>query len=192
MWPNWLINPINIILRINLRNLFASDTKIGWDDVIPPGLHKTWVDILTTFLRMGEITLSRAVKPERTVGRPIIIGYADGSLDAYGCSVYIRWELDSDCVSGDQWYFICLFVWFNHIQQGLLPNLFSTEGVFTHPSPSPHGFSIFRPKNQVWGSKTGTTLPVNGCYDGRIAQILGLVGLNLNFMVASGAKEWKL
>ena len=108
MWPNWLINPINIILKINLRNLFASDTNLGWDDVITPGLHKTWVDILMTFLRMGEIILTRAVKPERTVGRPTIIGFADGSLDAYGCSIYIRWELDSDCVSRDQWYFVRL------------------------------------------------------------------------------------
>ena len=101
-------NPLTIILKINLKNLFAPDTKLGRDDVIPPGFCKTWVDILTTFLRMGEITLSRAVKSERTVGRPIIIRFADGSLDANGCSIYIWWELDSDGVSGDQWYFIRL------------------------------------------------------------------------------------
>ena len=82
-------NPLTIILKINLKNLFAPDTNLGRDDVIPPGFCKTWVDILTTFLRMGEITLSRAVKSERTVGRPIIIRFADGSLDANGCSIYI-------------------------------------------------------------------------------------------------------
>ena len=37
--------------------------------------------------------LDRAVKSENTDGLPELIGFADGSLDAYGCAIYIRWRM---------------------------------------------------------------------------------------------------
>ena len=41
-------------------------------------------------LGMGEIVLARTVKPEGTTGPPELVAFADGSLEAYGCAVYIR------------------------------------------------------------------------------------------------------
>ena len=48
------------------------------------------------FLEMEDIVLDRAVKPENAVGLPVLVGFADGSLDAYACAVYIRWRLKNN------------------------------------------------------------------------------------------------
>ena len=61
--PMGLICPLLIILKINLRDLFSSITDLGWDDRIPDEWHEKWVAILSMFLRIGNITLDRAVRP---------------------------------------------------------------------------------------------------------------------------------
>ena len=91
--PMGLICPLIIILKIMLRGLYGPDCNLGWDDPLPPALHKTWEDILIMFIQLEEIVLDRAVRPENTVGAPELVGFADGSLDAYACAVYIRWRL---------------------------------------------------------------------------------------------------
>ena len=50
--------------------------------------------MIEMLLRLGDIVIKRSVKPEDTVGAAEIIGFADGSLEAYGCAVYARWLLE--------------------------------------------------------------------------------------------------
>ena len=40
---------------------------------------------------MEHITFPRSVKPSSSVGKPELIGFADGSLEAYCCTIYLRW-----------------------------------------------------------------------------------------------------
>ena len=57
------------------------------------------------FLNLGDIILDRAVKPEGTAGAPDLIGFADGSLEAYACAIYIRWPLQkSEPTEPDQFF----------------------------------------------------------------------------------------
>ena len=94
--PMGLICPLIVILKIMLRRLYGPDSNLNWDDPIPQELHKSWEDVLVMFLEMEDIVLDRAVKPENTVGLPVLVGFADGSLDAYACAVYIRWRLKNN------------------------------------------------------------------------------------------------
>ena len=94
--PMGLISPLLIILKIRLRDLYGPEVELGWDDAIPENLQKVWCDVLTMFLQLGEIILDRTVKPEGTIGAPELIGFADGSLEAYACAVYVRWLLKKD------------------------------------------------------------------------------------------------
>ena len=89
-----LICPLTIKLKLQLRSLYGPESNLGWDDPITDDEHKSWEDLLAFFLNLGEIVLDRAVKPEGTVGAPKLIGFADGSLEAYACAIYIRWLLE--------------------------------------------------------------------------------------------------
>ena len=89
--PMGLISPLLIILKINLQEMFGSDVNLGWDDPISGELFDKWVAILSMVLRIGDITIDRAVRPPGVEDVPDIIGFADGSLMAYACAVYVRW-----------------------------------------------------------------------------------------------------
>ena len=90
--PMGLICPLTIILKIQLRKLYGPDMDLGWDEPIPSNLHKEWVQTITMCLQIGEIVFSRSVRPAGVLDPPELIGFADGSLLAYACAIYIRWK----------------------------------------------------------------------------------------------------
>ena len=90
--PMGLVCPLLVILKIKLRGLYGPDRDLGWDKPIPSDLHVEWVDTITVFLQIGEIELNRSVRPEGVEDEPELIGFADGSLLAYACCIYIRWK----------------------------------------------------------------------------------------------------
>ena len=98
--PMGLICPLNIKLKIMLRSLYGPGVNLGWDEQIPEEHHRSWFEILTLFLQLKEIVLNRAVNPEGAVGSPELIGFADGSLEAYACAIYVRWKLP-ESANGD-------------------------------------------------------------------------------------------
>ena len=73
--------------------MFGPGRDLGWDDILPEDLRDVWVNLLTMFLRMDDIVVSRSVRPSGVEETPELIGFADGSLSAYGCTVYVRWKL---------------------------------------------------------------------------------------------------
>ena len=106
--PMGLISPLLIILKIHLRELFGSKISLGWDEAIPSENHEAWVAILSMFIKMGDIVLDRAVRPEGAIGPPELIGFSDGSLVAYGCAVYIRWRKSKSFKSDPERYYVKL------------------------------------------------------------------------------------
>ena len=91
--PMGLICPILIILKIKLRDLYGPQVALDWDEPLPEALHRTWIDVITMLLRLGDVVIERTVKPIGTIGVPELIGFADGSLEAYSCAIYIRWQM---------------------------------------------------------------------------------------------------
>ena len=106
--PMGLICPLLIILKINLRDLFGPDSGLGWDDPVPTEIHEKWVEILSMFLGIGDIIIDRAVRPEGYEDPPELIAFADGSLAAYACCVYIRWRKVKGCPTDQDRYYVKL------------------------------------------------------------------------------------
>jgi len=90
--PMGLMCPIIVILKIKLRELYGPERDLEWDVPIPRDLHTEWVELITMLLQAGEIEVNRSVRPEMVEDVPELIGFADGSLLAYACCIYIRWK----------------------------------------------------------------------------------------------------
>jgi hypothetical protein len=68
------------------------ELESGWDDTIPPSLHRRWVKFLTSFYDLGEIVYPRALKPNHaTTDPPVLVLLSDASEVAYGFAAYVRW-----------------------------------------------------------------------------------------------------
>ena len=88
-----LLSPITIQLKVAYRNLFRLEDELGWDDEIPSSEHLKWRELLTLVNEVGCVEFPRATKPGNAVGKPTMIGYFDGSDDAYAAVIYYRWLL---------------------------------------------------------------------------------------------------
>ena len=106
--PMGLISPILITLKIKLRKLYGPEMNLSWDDQLPEDLHQSWVDTIAMLLRMGEIVLDLCIKPEGVDGLPELVGFSDGSLEAYACCVYIRWKMLKNHPEDPDNYFVKL------------------------------------------------------------------------------------
>lgn len=90
-----LVAPITIRAMIRYRDLFDLETPFDWDTEIPLKEKLKWVVIFQIFHEVSSITFQRSTKPKSAVGDPELIGYFDGSDDAYAAVVYIRWTLSN-------------------------------------------------------------------------------------------------
>ena len=88
-----LISPITIIAMAGYRDLYRLEPALGWDDEIPIKEKQKWVNILHILNEVSSVGFQRSTKPKSAVGNPEIIGYFDGSDNAYAAVVYIRWTL---------------------------------------------------------------------------------------------------
>ena len=88
-----LISPITIRAMVAYRDLFRLDPAPGWDEDIPLKEKLKWVKILQEFCKASNVTFHRSIAPISRGSLPEIIGYFDGSDNAYAAVVYIRWTL---------------------------------------------------------------------------------------------------
>ena len=78
-----------------MRKLFKlENASLGWKDPIPEENSRSWVKLLAEVLKLPTIKVMRSLKPANTIGRPELFTFFDGSTDAYGTCVYVRWKMD--------------------------------------------------------------------------------------------------
>ena len=88
-----LATPIIIRAMVAYRDLFRLEPTPGWDDDIPLSEKRKWLAILHTLNDVSKVTFGRCIAPVSRASCPEIIGYFDGSDNAYAAVVYIRWRL---------------------------------------------------------------------------------------------------
>ena len=65
---------------------------------MPYELKMEWIELLKLLRNVDSVKFPRATKPKNAVGEPELIGYFDGSDNAYACVIYLRWILSDGSV----------------------------------------------------------------------------------------------
>ena len=93
--PLGLAGPFTVRSKIMMRQLWASKTKLDWDDPVPEACREDWTKFFSDLFDMNNIKFGRCLKPTDAVGDPALVIFSDGSNDAYGACAYVRWALSS-------------------------------------------------------------------------------------------------
>ena len=94
--PLGLLSPVLLSAKILLRKTWEDGCeKLGWDDELPPYLVKEMVEFFIELFELENIVFPRSLLPkdQDVVGRPDLVIFSDGSVNAFGSVTYIRWQL---------------------------------------------------------------------------------------------------
>ena len=86
-----LLLPLTISLKLMLRKLYSSELSLSWTDPLPQEEQRKWTVALQAIMSMSPVTFPRSVRP-KGASLPWVVAFWDGSLEAYGTTVYVRWE----------------------------------------------------------------------------------------------------
>ena len=93
-----MVSPLIIKLRVGVRDLFIKENKLDWDTVLQGKLVDTWNRYIEELVRTGMIEFRRCVRPEGKVEEFILVGFFDGSDQAFAGVVYCRWKMEDGSV----------------------------------------------------------------------------------------------
>ena len=85
--------PIVIRLKVAIRDMFRR--KLEWDEKLPGDLEKLFKYLIAMVVEAGDLEFRRCAKPEDAVGNCEMIVYWDGSNEAFGVVIYLRWKVAS-------------------------------------------------------------------------------------------------
>ena len=90
--PLGLVTPLMVRAKILLRRLYGP-LQLDWDDQLPSEEIKAWAQFMRDMLKMEPIAFKRSARPAGAVGSPWLIGFCDGSLSAFGITIYLFWKI---------------------------------------------------------------------------------------------------
>ena len=91
--PLGLGSPVMLTAKILLRKLYSAGLACGWDDPLPEVEQKNWQVFIDAAVSLQAVTVPRAVVAPGS--RALwLVGFWDGSLDAYSCCVYARTRVE--------------------------------------------------------------------------------------------------
>ena len=93
-----LISPITIRLMASYRDLFRAEPCLDWDEELPQKLKVEWINMFRMLIEVANVSFPRATRPKSAIKGPEIIGYFDGSDNAYAAVVYLRWVLSDGSI----------------------------------------------------------------------------------------------
>lgn len=85
--PLGLVGPIIVTAKLFMQELWSAE--IGWDSILPQTQLECWQKFRSGLDRMGELTVPRGISC-KDIKLVELVGYADASIKAFGCSLYLR------------------------------------------------------------------------------------------------------
>ena len=71
----------------------VEECRLGWDDRLPIGLETKWKKVTKELVMAESVQFPRGTKPANALGRPEVIAFWDGSMQAFATTIYIRWKI---------------------------------------------------------------------------------------------------
>lgn len=102
--PVGLVTPAKQKGAILVRRAFqeAKDGKVpvseSWDIALSDGLREDAVKLFEEYVQLGQIKFTRALTPPNSTNEPWAITFSDGSENAYGAVMYLRWNSDQGSI----------------------------------------------------------------------------------------------
>lgn len=81
--------------KMLLRDTVKCESKLGWDDPLPPYLKEQWMSHFHNLFGIETLHFELSVKSPDAKGLPMLVTLSDASTDSYGSVAYTKWELDS-------------------------------------------------------------------------------------------------
>ena len=82
-----------ILFRKTWQHSKVKGDVTDWDEPISPDLVPNWLIFFKEVTEISDVHFPRCLKTESCT-KPILITFSDGSDDAFGALVYVRWEAD--------------------------------------------------------------------------------------------------
>ena len=89
--PLGIAAPVTIGMRVKMKELYR--LNIDWDTPLDGCIRSWWLDRFRLLVIAGGIQFHRSTKPEGAIGKCILVGYFDGSDQAYAAVIYSRWDM---------------------------------------------------------------------------------------------------
>ncbi|TKS65757.1 hypothetical protein D9C73_028022 [Collichthys lucidus] len=100
--PLGLVAPVKQKGVILVRRAFQEarakycSVKDTWDAALSDKLRENAIKLLEEYVELGNIRFTRSLTPPDPNGKPCGITFSDGSEDAYGAVLYLRWDCNHD------------------------------------------------------------------------------------------------
>ncbi len=102
--PLGLLCAFTIRFKIVMRSLSDEEEggRVGWDDQVPAHVEADFREILGHLKDLKKVSFLRSMWPEpgrgQVKGRPMLLIFGDGSVEASCALAYLRWEMEDGSV----------------------------------------------------------------------------------------------
>ncbi|XP_008180992.1 uncharacterized protein LOC103308762 [Acyrthosiphon pisum] len=86
--PLGLIGPAIVRAKLILQRLWL--LKVQWDEPLPNSIQDEWKEYRTSLMSLNELVVPRKIKGDCNIINIQIHGFADASIEAYGCCLFLR------------------------------------------------------------------------------------------------------
>ena len=90
--PYGLAVPVTVKGKMKMKKLW---TLPSWDTPLDESDLHQWCLFFVELLKLNTLTFPRSIYPVAANNNinPILVSFSDGSEEAFGCCIYVRWEL---------------------------------------------------------------------------------------------------
>ena len=94
--PMGFLIPFLLLAKFLMRKSCSKNSEnklLKWDEELPPDLYNQWKRFFLKLLSVEKLRFARCIRPEISIGDPLLIIYDDGSKEAFGACAYARWKV---------------------------------------------------------------------------------------------------
>ena len=87
-----IIEPFTIRFKLLMKKFFENEIPLMWDEPIDDNFKESWIELIAEAVKAEMIIFPRKARPEKSFGRPRVVGFEDGAFPSFGGCVYLVWK----------------------------------------------------------------------------------------------------